>query len=160
MDLTDLFGNRVLISILFGWLTAQILKVIISIIKTRLFDSERIYGAGGMPSSHSCMVSALVISIGMTEGIRSAVFALAVAFAFVTIYDSMGVRRQAGLHAKLLNKYIRVTQTLQDHEEELQEPSEEWNEPVDLKEFIGHNPLEVLVGVLLGIITAIFVCMF
>lgn len=158
MELADVFGNRVLISIFFGWLIAQGLKVIISVIKTRSFDSERVYGAGGMPSSHSCMVSALAVSIGMTEGVRSAVFALAVAFAFVTIYDAMGVRRQAGLHAKLLNKYIRVTQALQDQEGETQEAAEEWDEPVDLKEFIGHNPLEVLVGVLLGIMTAIFVC--
>ncbi|MBQ9413695.1 MAG: divergent PAP2 family protein [Clostridia bacterium] len=157
----DLIGNRVLLAALIAWFVAQTSKLIIYIIKTKSFDRERIYGAGGMPSSHSCLVCSLTVSTAMVEGLRSTFFALAVIFAFVTIYDALGVRRQAGLHAKTLNKYMRVTRQLQDHVQLRDESDEELCEELDdaeLKEFIGHSPLEVMVGSLLGIVIAIIVC--
>lgn len=147
-----LFQNRVLWAALLGWLVAQTAKVIISIIKTKKFDAERLSGAGGMPSSHSCMVTALTISTAMTEGVNSTAFALAVIFAFVTLYDAMGVRWQAGLHARLLNKLLR------DSDEQMDLDGDGEDDPA-LKEFIGHKPMEVLVGVMIGIVIAMLVCL-
>lgn len=153
--MVDLLHNRVLIAALLGWFVAQGAKVVISIIKTKKFDPERLNGAGGMPSSHSCMVTALTVSIAMTEGMDSAAFALAVIFTFVTLYDAMGVRWQAGLHARMLNKYMREIFLKQKPADEV--ASEE--EPEGLKEYLGHRPIEVLVGVLLGILIAMAVCL-
>ena len=128
-------------------------------IQTKTFDPERLHGAGGMPSSHSCMVTALTISTAMTEGVHSTMFALAMVFAFVTLYDAMGVRWQAGLHAKMLNKFMRDTQELKEIEDLRDGVRDEDPEEIeDLKEFIGHRPMEVLVGVLMGIMIAILVC--
>lgn len=156
-----LFENRVLLAALLGWLVAQSAKVVISVIKTKKFDAERLSGAGGMPSSHSCMVTALTIATAMIEGVNSTFFALAVIFAFVTLYDAMGVRWQAGLHAKMLNKVMRDTYELKEIEDLRDGVRDEaQEEPADLKEYIGHKPMEVLVGVLLGIVIAMLVCLF
>ena len=152
--MVELLHNRVLLSALLGWFVAQTTKVIISVIKTKKFDAERLNGAGGMPSSHSCMVTALTVAIAMMEGADSAAFALAVVFTFVTLYDAMGVRWQAGLHARLLNKYMKNLIGGKDIEGD-----EESDVPGDLKEYLGHKPLEVLVGVLLGILIAMIVCL-
>ncbi len=157
MGWSELLQNRVLMSAFLGWLTAQVVKVILSIVKNRSFSVERLYGGGGMPSSHSCMVSALAVSTAMVEGINSTLFALTVAFAFVTIYDAMGVRRQAGIHAKVLNKYA----ALLEQEDLLDENElEELEGQSTLKELIGHTPMEVMVGAMLGILIAIVVCIF
>jgi len=153
--MTELLQNRVLLASLLGWFVAQTTKVIISIITTKKFDAERLNGAGGMPSSHSCMVTALTVSIAMMEGADSAVFALAVVFTFITLYDAMGVRWQAGLHARLLNKYMK---TLIGGGKDIDGDGEA-DVPKDLKEYLGHKPLEVLVGVMLGILIAMIVCL-
>lgn len=156
----ELIMNPVLISAILGWFVAQTAKVIISIIKTKSFDPERLHGAGGMPSSHSCLVTAMTIATAMTEGVQSTMFAIAVIFSFVTLYDAMGVRWQAGLHAKMLNKVMRQTQELFEIEDMRDGKRDEETEEIkDLKEYIGHRPIEVLVGVLLGIMIAIAVCM-
>ncbi len=160
----ELLENRVLMSAILGWLVAQILKVIIDFIRKGKFDIERLSGAGGMPSSHSCMVTALTISAAIAEGVNSTVFALSLAFAFITLYDAMGVRWQAGLHARVLNKYVREVEELKeahqdDKEDDATADGEELPEEFDdLKEFIGHKPMEVLVGVMLGIVIAMLVC--
>lgn len=159
-----LFENRVLLSALLGWFVAQTAKVIIHMIKTKKFDPERLNGAGGMPSSHSCMVTALTISCAMVEeaGVQSPIFAIALIFAFVTLYDAMGVRWQAGLHARALNKYMREVQELKEDVDAIDgqlDDDYDDDEPEDLKEFIGHKPLEVLVGVMLGIVIAMIVCL-
>ena len=163
--MTEVLHNRVLISAFLGWMVAQTMKVIISIIKTKKFDFERISGAGGMPSSHSCMVTALTISTAMSEGagVGSPLFALSLVFSFVTLYDAMGVRWQAGLHARALNKYIQKVKELKKFSfSEMQGIA--WSDDDDeedeaLKEFIGHKPMEVIVGVLLGIVIAMTVCL-
>ncbi len=153
--MAELLQNRVLLAALLGWFVAQTAKVIISIIKTKKFDPERLNGAGGMPSSHSCMVTSLTVSIAMMEGANSAVFALAVVFTFITLYDAMGVRWQAGLHARLLNKYMKSLMSGGKDIDGDGKPDVQ----KDLKEYLGHKPLEVLVGVLLGIIIAMVVCL-
>ncbi len=156
-----LFTNPVLLSAILGWFVAQTAKVIIHMIKTKSFDPERLHGAGGMPSSHSCMVTAMTIATAMTDGVDSTMFALAMVFSFVTLYDAMGVRWQAGLHAKILNKVMRDTQELKEIEDMRDGVRDEEPEEIkDLKEFIGHRPMEVLVGVLLGIMIAMAVCLF
>ncbi|MBQ3069473.1 MAG: divergent PAP2 family protein [Clostridia bacterium] len=149
----SLLCNEVFIAGVLGWFIAQSAKVVITSIKTKSFASERINGSGGMPSSHSCMVTAMTIATAMEEGVDSTFFAIAMIFAFVTLHDAMGVRWQAGLHARLLNKYMREWQEQNDLEED------EDDTPGDLKEFLGHRPIEVLVGVLLGILIAIAVCL-
>ncbi len=149
-----LLQNEVFMAGVLGWFIAQSAKVIITSIKTKSFASERINGSGGMPSSHSCMVTAMTIATAMEEGVDSTFFAIAMIFAFVTLHDAMGVRWQAGLHARLLNKYMREWQDQNDADEEEEESS-----AGDLKEFLGHRPIEVLVGVLLGILIAIAVCL-
>ena len=157
--MNSFFNNPVLLSAILGWFAAQSAKVLIHMIQTKTFDPERLHGAGGMPSSHSCMVTALTISTAMTEGVHSTMFALAMVFAFVTLYDAMGVRWQAGLHAKMLNKFMRDTQELKEIEDLRDGVRDEDPEEIeDLKEFIGHRPMEVLVGVLMGIMIAILVC--
>ena len=109
-----------------------------------------------MPSAHSAMVCALTVSMARFSGINSPEFALAVMFAFVTMYDAMGVRREAGLHAKLLNKYLNQLETQNADIDGDGIPDKEVDE-IDLKEYIGHTPLEVLGGVLLGILVGIIV---
>ncbi|MGI6265237.1 MAG: divergent PAP2 family protein [Acutalibacteraceae bacterium] len=144
----SLIQNRVLLAATLGWFFAQMAKVALEWLLHRRFSVERLWGAGGMPSAHSAMVCALTVSLARFDGVSSPVFALAVIFAFVTIYDAMGVRREAGEHAKLLNKYFN-----RPHDDENGDETED----VELKEFIGHTPLEVLGGVLLGILVGVLV---
>ncbi len=102
------------------------------------------------------MSCALTISMARIHGIDTPLFALAVMFAFVTMYDAMGVRREAGEHAKLLNKYLNEIEALKADKDGDGIPDVKVNE-IELKEFIGHTPLEVLGGVLLGIIIGILI---
>lgn len=133
----DLAANFVLISSLTAWLVAQILKVLFFIIKNKKFDVERLVGAGGMPSSHSALVVSLCCSIGIVDGISSDIFALALIFACIVMYDAAGVRRAAGKQAKFLNELIQ--EVLAGHTADLK-----------FKELLGHTPLEVFAGALLG----------
>ena len=152
----DFFQNRVLFAATLAWLLAQVSKVVLTFILSKKFKPERLWGAGGMPSAHSAMVCALTVSMARFYTINSPVFALAVMFAFVTMYDAMGVRREAGEHAKLLNKYLNQLETQNADINGDGVPDREVDE-IDLKEFIGHTPLEVLGGVLLGILVGIII---
>ena len=152
----DFFRNRVLFAAGLAWLLAQVFKVLITLIISKKFTPERLWGAGGMPSAHSAMVCALTVSIARFNGVNSAVFALAVMFAFVTMYDAMGVRREAGEHARLLNKYLNQIENQKADANGDGIPDKEVDE-IELKEFIGHTPLEVLGGVLLGILVGILI---
>lgn len=142
-----LLSNKLLVSALVGWCTAQVLKTIINALMTREFNPERLVGSGGMPSSHSATVCGLTTAAGMVYGVSSAEFAISFVLAVIVMYDAMGVRRETGKQAKLLNLMIGVFR----HEykglpEEL------------LKEYIGHTPLQVLGGAVLGIVLAILIC--
>lgn len=150
------FQNKVLFAATLSWLCAQVSKVLLTLILTRKLKAERLWGAGGMPSAHSAMVSALTIAVARFDGVQSSVFALTVMFAFVTMYDAMGVRREAGLHAKLLNKYLNQIEMKNADKDGDGIPDVEVDE-IELKEFIGHTPLEVLGGVLLGILVGILI---
>ena len=132
----ELIQNRVLLIAVICWIAAQVLKVIFYSICNRQFSFERLVGAGGMPSSHSSTVCGLMVAVGRTYGVSSPVFAMCVVFACVVMYDATGVRRAAGEQAKVLNRMIR---------------ERDWEETQkSLKEFLGHTPLEVLAGALLG----------
>ena len=122
------------------WFFIQTFKVIYDLVTTKQFNFKRILGAGGMPSSHSAVVTCLATMIGRSQGLNSPVFALSLIFAFVVMYDAAGVRRAAGKQAKLLNKIVN-TPGLSNVE-----VSEK------LVEVLGHTPTQVFVGAAIGIV--------
>jgi len=135
----QIFNNRVLITTLLAWLVAQSIKVMLGVIQKKKFDFRWFIGTGGMPSSHVSGATALAWSSGMEYGFDSIFFALAAAFAIVVIFDAQGVRRATGKQAHILNKVmddIYFKGRIQDER---------------LRELIGHTPLEVFGGILLGI---------
>ena len=143
--LTDLTHNIIFMSAITGWFVAQVLKTIIHIIVNKQFVAERLVGGGGMPSSHSATVCALATATGIRYGGGSFEFALAAVFAIVVMYDAMGVRQETGKQGKVLNEMMEIfTQMGKNIDAEKA-----------LKEFVGHTPLQVLMGAILGIIIAV-----
>ena len=139
-----LADNQVLISALVGWTVAQLMKTIIDLILNRSFSAERLVGSGGMPSSHSATVCGLTTAAGLVYGVSSFEFAISFVLASVVMYDAMGVRREAGKQAKLLNMILEQDSFRLTNEAFQQR----------LKELIGHTPLQVLAGAALGIAVA------
>ena len=135
-----IFEYRYLIIPFATWLFIQLFKLIYDLVTTKKFNFKRILGAGGMPSSHSAVVVALCTMIGKEYGINSAIFGLAVIFAFVVMYDAAGVRRAAGKQAKLLNKIVQTPGLTNVEVTE------------KLQEVLGHTPIQVFVGALIGFI--------
>ena len=133
--------NAILTISLTAWLTAQVLKTIINCILMKKFQAERLWGAGGMPSSHSALVCSMTIAAGRSLGFSSPVFAIAVVMALIVMYDAMGVRRETGKQAQLLNT-VFFENILNIDGVVLQEK---------LKEYVGHTPLQVAAGAVLGI---------
>lgn len=125
------------------WFCIQLFKVIWDLVTTKQFNFKRIMGAGGMPSSHSAVVTSIATLIGKYEGITSPLFALAVVFSFVVMYDAAGIRRAAGKQARLLNKIVNTPglTNLQVQEK--------------LVEVLGHTPMQVVVGAVIGIIAGL-----
>lgn len=158
--LKDYVNVALVVSVL-SWMAAQLIKAVLYAIKYKTFKLERLFGSGGMPSSHSSTVCALVITIYRMEGLNSAVLGLAFVFAMITMYDATGVRRAAGMHAKQINRLRHIVEELD--EEALDKMDEKVDEDEDddpedtkeLKEFLGHTPLEVMLGALLGILIAV-----
>lgn len=158
-----LMTSNYIINIAFlSWVTAQVIKTVFTYIRFGEFRAERLFGAGGMPSAHSAMVCSITMGMAKLEGFSSPLFALSLCFAAVVMYDAMGVRRAAGEQAKILNKMIfsfkdinKVFDFLgKEIEEEYDENTDTIIEHKELKEFLGHTPLEVLGGALLGFIVA------
>lgn len=123
------------------WFVVQCTKIVIELIKNKKLNLRRIVGSGGMPSSHSAFVCSLATTIGITEGVSSPLFAMAVALSAIVMYDAAGVRRAAGKQAKILNQII-------------ESEGENINVQEKLIELLGHTPLEVYVGALVGIVMA------
>lgn len=140
-----LMSNQVLVSAALGWLVAQLLKTLIDMWYNKSFSPSRLYGSGGMPSSHSSMVCALLASSGYCYGIDSFQFAISFTLASIVMYDAMGVRRETGKQAKLLNMIMEQDFWQFDDPDVFQE---------HLKELVGHTPLQVLMGAILGVVTA------
>lgn len=144
-EFLKLFDNFILFSALIAWLIAQVIKTVIYSIKFKTFNFERLVGSGGMPSSHTATVISLATSVAMVEGMDSIFFAISVILACIVMYDATGVRRAAGEQAKVLNKLV-----FEHHDK---------NNPIKaekvLKEFLGHTPLEVFGGAIIGILVPI-----
>lgn len=146
--ISTLSHNYVFVVVLFCWIVAQMLKVVITLIQHRTFQLERLFGSGGMPSSHSAAVCSLVVALIELGQADTALFGMAVLFAIVVMHDAMGVRLESGKHARLINLLIKRS-SLDDLENQKQ-----------LKELLGHTTLQVLMGALLGIVLTILFPMF
>lgn len=141
----QIYGFNYPLSIsLTGWLVAQVLKTLINGLLLGKFSLERMWGSGGMPSSHSATVCSLVVAAARLYGPDSAIFALAFIMAIIVMYDAMGVRRETGEQAKILNRML--TDWME---------AESANSPFlgdkKLKEMVGHTPFEVLGGAIVGV---------
>ena len=142
----EILSNQVLISAVTGWTVAQVLKTIIDFALNNSFSAERMVGSGGMPSSHSATVCALTTSTAYQYGVSSFEFAICFVLSAVVMYDAIGVRQETGKQAKLLNILLE-----QDF---LKLSNVEFQQK--LKEFVGHTPLQVFAGAVLGILIALF----
>lgn len=131
--------NPILASVIMGWFIAQFLKTLVTFITTKKIKPHRMIGAGGIPSGHSAAVCALSVGIGRTCGVESPEFALAITLAAVVLYDAMGIRRAAGEQAKVLNDMLRRSADCTC---------------APLNENLGHKPIEVLCGVLIGAVVS------
>ncbi len=147
--ITGLLFNYVLVCAVAGWFTAQFIKCTRYIVKNKRFDFAILMSSGGMPSSHSSTVCAVVVATARVCGTSSAEFALAFILAFIVMYDAAGVRRAAGEQAKVLN---RIAQDISEGDTKYLDK--------DLKEFIGHTPFQVVVGALLGIVIPLLIPVF
>ena len=135
--------NQVFFSWLTACLVAQGIKISLGVIRLRKFDFRWVFGTGGMPSTHAAGVSALSVSVGQLNGFDSPLFATAVAFTVITLFDAQGVRRWSGRQAQVLNRMIEDMY----FRRRMQEPR--------LKEMMGHTPVEVFAGMLVGVATAL-----
>ena len=135
--------NPILTVALLAWFVAQVLKTLINFILLGKFQLERMWGDGGMPSAHSATVCAMVIATARSEGLGSAIFAVAAVVAIITMHDAMGVRRETGEQAKVLNKMI-------EQWIDVTEKNAPFLQNMHLKEMVGHTPLQVLAGCVVG----------
>jgi len=140
-----IFNNAILISAVTAWFIAQFLKVVINIILSKDISINMIVSSGGFPSSHSATVSALALGVGKYYGWESPIFAVAAVFGMIVLYDAAGVRRAAGKQAEVLNRLVERLYHGPDLTQER------------LKELIGHTPLEVFGGVMVGIIVGLLI---
>ncbi|MCM8796303.1 MAG: divergent PAP2 family protein [Candidatus Omnitrophica bacterium] len=141
--LFQIIRNKVLMVTMASWLIAQTIKVILGIIRQKKLDFRWFVGTGGMPSSHVAGASCLATATGLEYGFNSIYFALTATFALVVMFDAQGVRRAAGKQARILNK---ITEDIY------------WQGRIGekrLRELIGHTPIEVIAGFLLGIVIAV-----
>lgn len=143
MNLLDIFQNKVLVAVLTGWLLAQFLKIPTEYLRSRKWLWAMFFAAGGMPSSHTALMVAGTLAVGLYHGFDNPLFAIAVGATMIIAHDAAGVRRQAGKHAERIN--LLFDELLKGHL---------WSED-ELKEVIGHTPLEVIGGIILGFLVAI-----
>ncbi len=144
-----IFTNYVFICAVIGWFLAQAIKCVRYVVKNKKFDFAVLMSSGGMPSSHSSTVCAVVAATAKLCGTGSPEFALAFILAFIVMYDAAGVRRAAGEQAKVLNRIA----------DELSKGDTHYLDK-DLKEFIGHTPFQVIMGALLGILISVVIPVF
>lgn len=141
----QLLNNDMLGVAILSWIVAQVLKVIVTLVYEKKLELSRILSSGGMPSSHTAFVVALTVAIGQTQGYDTPMFAIVAVLSFIVMYDAANVRLEAGKQAAILNKLI----------ETLEDPN--INTEKKLKELLGHTPLQVLAGAMLGIAIALLV---
>jgi acid phosphatase family membrane protein YuiD len=136
-------NNSALWASVAAWAVAQSIKVLVELVRTRKVNVALFISSGGMPSSHSAFVMAMTTSVGVKDGLDSAIFAVSAVLSLVVMYDAAGVRRAAGRHAALINTII---ENIENSGVRLDKK---------LKELLGHSPLEVVAGAVLGIIVAV-----
>jgi len=139
VEFMDLFENKALIAAILAWFAAQVIKVLLVLFDEKKLDLSKMISSGGMPSSHSALITAMTASVGKTTGLDSVAFAIAAVTSLVVMYDAANVRREAGKHAELLNKIARDLY-----------PDNHMNQE-KLKELLGHKQIEVAAGAILGI---------
>ena len=137
MNVLQIFDNHLLVNSLIAWAVAQIIKTLIYAAIHRKLDFQRLFGDGGMPSGHSATVTAMATTSAIEYGLASPVFAITAILGIIVMHDAMGVRREAGKHAKILN-HLLLSLSQDTPPEDV------------LKEFLGHTPLQVCFGALLG----------
>lgn len=140
--LADLFTNVFLITGLSSWFVAQVLKMLIHCAIYKKLDVQRLYGDGGMPSGHSATVSSLATMCGLCLGFGSVEFAISTIGAVIVCHDAMGVRRETGKQAEVINELLRFLES---------------GKEADLKELVGHTPVQVWAGILIGIANALLI---
>ena len=132
--------NKIFIITVLSWLIAQFIKVIIGVLNEKRFNFKWFVGTGGMPSSHCAGVAALATSVGIHFGYDTGIFAVALIFALITMFDAQGVRRSTGRQAEILNRMIEDLYFKKPIKEDR------------LMELIGHTPIQVFTGMALGIV--------
>lgn len=143
------FTNYILICAFAGWFGAQAVKCIRYVIKNRRFNFSVLMASGGMPSSHSATVCAMVVAAARVSGVDSPIFAIAFVLAFIVMYDAAGVRRAAGEQARVLNRIV----------EDIQKGDTKYLDK-RLKELIGHTPLQVIIGAIFGALIPLIIPVF
>lgn len=143
-SLLGIFSNHVLLAALIGWFAAQTLKIPIHYLVEHEWDIHRFHGSGGMPSSHTAMVVSAAVMVGALNGFDTGLFAVMLVMAMIVMYDAMGVRRETGKQAIIINQILRDVlingKPISDAE---------------LKELVGHKPIEVAGGALLGLVVSV-----
>lgn len=144
--LSELLSNRFLIAGVSSWAVAQVLKMLIYAAINKKFEIERLFGDGGMPSGHSATVTSVAVMSGLVCGMNSFEFAISAILAIIVCHDAMGVRLETGKQAVVLNEVMQLLEAL----------SKEGLPEAKLKEFVGHTPLQVAAGIMIGILNAFF----
>ena len=148
MEIWKMFINPFLLVPISAWLVAQVMKTIINAIVNKEFSAARLFGDGGMPSGHSATVTALAFVCGFVEGFDTPYFAIAAILAVVVMHDAMGVRRETGKQALSIMKIVDViNEYVSEKDKDIKTDK--------LKVMVGHTPLQVVCGFLLGFVIAL-----
>ena len=142
--ISEIFLNKALLCAGFAWFISQVIKGLISGFRFHTWTKEAFLGSGGMPSSHTAATVSLAMMIGFTEGFDSSFFAISALFAIIVMYDAAGVRREAGKQGKVIKELLNISG-----------PDGKQLIPEELKEKIGHTPLEVIMGAIMGILCSL-----
>ena len=145
----QILNNQIFMAGICSWLVAQVLKTLIDAIVNKGIDWHRMVGDGGMPSCHSATVTAVALAAGVKNGFDSPVFAVACILAIIVMHDAMGVRLETGRQAKIINQMVQLFQDLGQPQISMEKK---------LKELVGHTPLQVAAGFLLGIVVGLLYC--
>ncbi len=153
-----ILSNHILNLCVLAWLCAQCCKFLLTFLVKGRVAPERLYGSGGMPSAHTALVCSLMMGTVRQCGYSSAEFAVTAVLASIVIYDALGVRRASGRHARVINKLLEIgpiaDAIYEDDDTVTDEDGDGHKDPKKLNELIGHTPMEVLGGALMGIIVS------
>jgi len=147
----DLWSNSILMAALIAWAAAQLIKTVIHVYMTHEWRADRLWGSGGMPSSHAATVCALTVSALLHYGLSSPIFAISAIIAAVVLHDASGVRHETDKQAILITAILTVLESKLDNKENSELPE------IKLKDLVGHTPFQVIVGSAIGIIVGLLI---